>query len=182
MEAPLVGGEQEVLALILQRHRVGRRTERTVGTHIVVVRLEVVADVHRVAIRARQRGLRVIPAGSLRRTAGRGAVHLVRHHHLDAVFVQRQHAVHQFLTRIVDVQVHVVFRAFDGEVPAGIRRTMHGAGKEHHRGAFQRASLLIHHAAFHYTVFGHSDVIVAHLAFHYPDRIIRSCKRSGEQR
>ena len=57
VKTALVGGEQKVFSLVFHRHRVGRGTERTVGMHIVVERLEVVTDVHRIAEGARQRRL-----------------------------------------------------------------------------------------------------------------------------
>ena len=65
MKTALVGGEQKIFSFVFHSHRVGRGTERTVGTHIVVERLEVVTDVHRIAEGARQRRLWVIPPGRL---------------------------------------------------------------------------------------------------------------------
>ena len=89
MKTALVGGEQKIFSLVFHSHRVGRGTERTVGAYIVVERLKIIADVHRVAEGTRHRCLRVIPPGCLGRTADCGSlVYLLFHHHLNIGFIQ----------------------------------------------------------------------------------------------
>ena len=55
MKAALVGRKQEIFAFVIHQNRVGRRAKRTIGFDIVVVRLEIIADVYRVT-----KGFRVI--------------------------------------------------------------------------------------------------------------------------
>ena len=183
MKTALVGGEQKIFSFVFHSHRVGRGTERTVGTHIVVERLEVVTDVHRIAEGARQRRLRVIPPGRLGGTADCGClVYLFFHHYLNIGFIQCQDSVHYLFPGIVDIQVHVVLRSFDGKAAVVGSGIVHGTCEEHDCGACEWLAVGVQYVSFYDTVLGYSDVIVTDLPLHHFDGIVRGClcRQSGK--
>ena len=166
METSLISGEEEVLIFIGQPHRVGRRTERTVRTHIVIVRLVIVTDVHRVAIRARAIGGCVVPPCRLRCAPLRyGFAVVVNERDINVNVRKLQRHINNLFTGIIHIQTQIGFASLYGVAAVAACSAMHRACKKHNRRALQRLTVLVAHDASHRTGLGHGNEIIAYLTF-----------------
>ena len=97
------------------------------------------------------------------------------HHYLNIGFIQCQDSVHYLFPGIVDIQVHVVLRSFDGKAAVVGSGIVHGTCEEHDCGACEWLAVGVQYVSFYDTVLGYSDVIVTDLPLHHFDGIVRGC-------
>ena len=182
MKAVLVGGEEECLVAIHQRHRVGGGAERAAVARVVVVRLEVVADVHRVAVCSRGVVVGVVPLGGLylapRQEGARFPGWTQDYGYVLIVCPYRVILKHH--PRIMYVESRVRIGGLERERPVGRRVAVYGRGEEHHRGPFERLARGIRDLAADDMLLDNRDVIVADLPFHHLDLIVGEGGESGE--
>jgi hypothetical protein len=109
-------------------------------------------------------------------------VYLFFHHYLNIGFIQCQDSVHYLFPGIVDIQVHVVLRSFDGKAAVVGSGIVHGTCEEHDCGACEWLAVGVQYVSFYDTVLGYSDVIVTDLPLHHFDGIVRGClcRQSGK--
>ena len=69
-----------------------------------------------------------------------------------------------FFPGIVDIQVHVVLRSFDGKAAVVGSGIVHGTCEEHDCGACEWLAVGVQYVSFYDTVLGYSDVIVTDFA------------------
>ena len=94
------------------------------------------------------------------------------HHYLNIGFIQCQDSVHYLFPGIVDIQVHVVLRSFDGKAAVVGSGIVHGTCEEHDCGACEWLAVGVQYVSFYDTVLGYSDVIVTDLPLHHFDGIV----------
>ena len=181
MESVLICGEKKGFVAIHQSHRVGRRAEGAARARIVVVGLEVVADVHRVAVCRRGIVVGVVPLcghGFSTWQKQPGSIGRAQcHRHVGIVGAYGM--VFEHHAGIVHIQHGVGIGCFQREGAVGIGVAMYRRCEKHHCGAFNGASGVVGHFSRDDMLFYHGDVIVADLSFHNLDFVVGQSRHCG---